>query len=78
MSGISLDKLEEIAEGLALGFYMLMFMALVTLLFGSAGQGFLLLLAGSLAHVGRAGIEEYVAQARHSGSRSRVRPKLGD
>ncbi len=73
MNGVSLDKLEEIAEGLALGFYMLMFMALVTLLFGSAGQGFLLLLAGSVAHVGRAGIEEYVAQVQGGEPRARVR-----
>jgi hypothetical protein len=78
MKSINLDKLEEIAEGLALGFYMLMFMALVTLLFGSAGQGFLLLLAGSVAHIGRAGIEEYVAQARGSEPRVRVRVKPGD
>jgi hypothetical protein len=78
MKSFDLDKLEEVAEGLALGFYMLMFIALVTLLFGSAGQGFLLLLAGSVAHIGRAGIEEYVAQARHSEPRVRVRPKLGD
>jgi hypothetical protein len=77
MNGIGLDKLEEIAEGLALGFYMLMFMALVTLLFGSAGQGFLLLLAGSVAHVGRAGIEEYVAQVRGGEARIRVRVKPG-
>jgi len=78
MNGISLDQLEEIAGGLALGFYMLMFMALATLLFGSAGQGFLLLLAGSIAHIGRAGIEEYVAQARGSDARGRVRAKLRD
>ncbi len=78
MNGVSLNKLEEIAEGLALGFYLLMFMALATLLFGSAGQGFLLLLAGSVAHVGRAGIEEYVAQAGGGDSRARVRAKLGD
>jgi hypothetical protein len=78
MNGIGLDKLEEIAEGLALAFYLLMFIAVVTLLAGSAGQGFLLLLAGAVAHVGRAGIEEFVAQARGSESRARVRVKLGD
>jgi hypothetical protein len=78
VNGISLDKLEEIAEGLALGFYLLMFMALVTLLFGSAAQGFLLLLAGAVAHIGRAGIEEYVAQARGGEARVRVRVKPGD
>jgi hypothetical protein len=67
MNGARLNRLEEIAEGLALGFYMLMFMALAPRLLGSAGQGFLLLLAGSLAHVGRAGIEEFAAQARGAG-----------
>jgi hypothetical protein len=64
MKSFNLDQLEETAEGLALGFYMLMFMALVTLLAGSAGSGFELLLAGSLAQVGRAGIEEFVAVRR--------------
>jgi hypothetical protein len=78
MKSFDLDKLEEIAEGLALGFYMLMFMALVTLLFGSAGQGFLLLLAGSVAHIGRAGIEEYVAQARGSEVPERTGYASGD
>jgi hypothetical protein len=73
MNGIGMDKLEEIAAGLALAFYLLMFMALVTLLAGSAGSGFLLLLAGSIAHIGRAGIEEFVAQARSGGPRARVR-----
>jgi hypothetical protein len=78
MNGIGLDKLEEIAEGLSLAFYLLMLIALVTLLAGSAGQGFLLLVVGALAHVGRAGIEEFVAQARGSESRARARVKLGD
>lgn len=75
---MGLDKLEEIAEGLALAFYLLMFMALVTLIFGSAGSGFLLLIAGSVAHVGRAGVEEFVAHARSGESRARARVKLGD
>jgi hypothetical protein len=78
MNRIDLDKLEEIAAGLALAFYLLMFMALVTLLAGSAGSGFLLLIAGSCAHIGRAGLEEFVAQARSADSRARVRVKLGD
>ena len=78
MNGIGLNKLEEIAEGLALGFYLLMFMALVTLLAGSAGSGFLLLIAGACAHVGRAGLEEFVSQAHSADSRAGVRTKLGD
>jgi hypothetical protein len=76
MNGIDLDKMEEIAEGLTLAFYPLMFMALVTLLAGSAGSGFLLLIAGSVAHVGRAGLEEFVAHARSNESRARVSVKL--
>jgi hypothetical protein len=64
MKSFDLDKLDELAEGLGLGFYMLMFMALVTLLAGAAGSGFELLIAGSLAQVGRAGIEEFVSEAR--------------
>jgi hypothetical protein len=78
VNGIGLDKLQEIAEGLALAFYLLMFTATVMLLAGSAGSGFLLLIAGSVAHVGRAGIEEFIVQARSSESRARVRVKLGD
>ncbi|HYJ22201.1 MAG TPA: hypothetical protein VEW07_09285 [Solirubrobacterales bacterium] len=76
MNGISLDKLEEIAEGLSLAFYLLMFTALVMLLAGSSGSGFLLLLAGSAAHIGRAGLEEFVAQARSRESRAKIRVKL--
>ena len=64
MNGIDLDRLEEIGEGLALGFYLLMFSALVMLLAGETRSGFLLLVVGSLAHVGRAGIEEFVS-VRH-------------
>jgi hypothetical protein len=78
MNGIGLDKLEEIAEGLALAFYLLMFIAVVTLLAGSAGQGFLVLLAGATAHVGRAGIEEFLAQARRGEARAGARVKLGE
>jgi len=75
MRSFDLDKLEEIAEGLALGFYMLMFMALVTLLAGAAGSGFELLIAGSLAQVGRAGLEEFIADARFSASRAPARSR---
>jgi hypothetical protein len=78
MNSIGLDKLEEIAEGLALAFYLLMFIALVTLLAGAAGSGFLLLIAGACAHVGRAGLEEFVAQARSADFRAGVRAKLGE
>lgn len=75
MRKLDLDKLEEIAEGLALGFYMLMFMAVVTLLAGAPGSGFQLLIAGSLAQVGRAGIEEFAADASSSAARSGARSR---
>ena len=70
MRRFDLNKLEEIAEGLALGFYMLMFMAVVTLLAGAAGSGFVLLIAGALAQVGRAGIEEFIGAERSSPTRT--------
>jgi hypothetical protein len=76
MKSIDLDKLEKIAEGLGLGFYMLMFMALVTLLAGAAGSGFELLIAGSLAQVGRAGIDEFVSDARSTANRSAARSRV--
>lgn len=75
MKSFDLDKLEEIAEGLGLGFYMLMLMAVVTLLAGAAGSGFELLIAGSLAQVGRAGIEEFVSEARSSARRTPARSR---
>jgi hypothetical protein len=75
MKSYDLDKLDQLAEGLGLGFYMLMFMALVTLLAGAAGSGFELLIAGSLAQVGRAGIEEFVSEARASASRAPARSR---
>ena len=75
MKTSDLDKLEEIAEGLGLGFYMLMFMSLVTLLAGAAGSGFELLIAGSLAQVGRAGIEEFVSEARSPARRAPSRSR---
>lgn len=63
MDGIHLDRLEQLAEVLALAFYILMFTAFVTALAGSTGSGFLALILGSCAQVGRAGIEELRAQA---------------
>jgi hypothetical protein len=75
MAGIDLDRLEEIAEGLALGFYLLMFTALVMLLAGETGSGFLLLIVGSCAHIGRAGLEEFVDEERARGQRSKPEPR---
>lgn len=70
MPGIDLDKLEKAAERLAQGFYGLMLLALVALLFGSAGWAFLLLVLGACAHVGRAACEEFVKRQRGRGRRS--------
>jgi hypothetical protein len=72
---VDLSRLEEIAEGLALGFYLLMFTALVMLLAGSIGSGFVLLILGSCAQIGRAGLEEFVSDARASTARLRARSR---
>lgn len=75
MHGIDLERLEKLAEGLALLFYIFMFMALVTALAGSAGSGFLLLTLGSCAHVGRASLEEFVERERGRGYRPTPEPR---
>jgi hypothetical protein len=64
MRDLDLDRLENLAEALALVFYLLMFVALVMALAGSPGSGFLLLLLGSCAHVGRTSLSEFVDQER--------------
>lgn len=64
MPELNADTLETLAERLALGFYGLMSLALIVLLFGSTGWAFLLLVAGGCAHVGRASIEEFLLQQR--------------
>jgi hypothetical protein len=66
-----LERLEKIAEGLALLFYVLMFVALVMALAGSAGSGFLLLIVGSCAHIGRAALGEFVDREGAAGGRSK-------
>jgi hypothetical protein len=77
MNGVDLDRLEKTAELLALVFYVLAPTALVMTLAGSIGSGFVLLVLGSLAHVGRAALEELVDEERARGQRpkseSRVR-----
>ncbi len=77
MKAMDLERLESIAEGLALLFYVLMFVALVMALAGSTGSGFLLLVVGSCAHIGQAGLTEFVDRERGPGDRSRPaqRPK---
>lgn len=62
---MSLDRqqLGQIADGLGLGFYLLIAGSLFAVITGSPGWAFLLLLAAAAAHVGRAGIEEFVAAA---------------
>jgi hypothetical protein len=64
MHGVALDSLEKAAELLALFFYVLTLMALVMTLAGSIGSGFVLLILGSSAHVGRAALEELVDEQR--------------
>jgi hypothetical protein len=71
MHGVDLDRLEKLAEVLALAFSVVMFTALVMTLAGSTGSGFLLLILGSCAHVGRAALEEFVERERALGGRSK-------
>ncbi len=74
MYGIDLDRLEKLAEGLALLFYVFSFMAFVLGLSGSAGSGFFLLVLAAVAHVGRAGLEEFVARQRRRDQRLAPEP----
>jgi hypothetical protein len=75
MQALDLERLEKIAEGLALLFYVLMFVALVMALAGSAGSGFLLLVVGSCAHIGQAALVEFIDSERAQGGRSEMRPR---
>jgi len=75
MHATDLYRLEKLAEGLALLFYLLMFVALVMALAGSTGSGFLLLIIGSCAHVGQAGLSEFVDRERGRG-RSKPEPAM--
>jgi hypothetical protein len=75
MQAMDLERLEKIAEGLALLFYVLMFVAFVMALAGSTGSGFLLLVVGSCAHIGQAGLEEFVDRERAPGGRSEPRSR---
>jgi len=74
MQALDLDRLETIAEGLALLFYVLMFVAFVMALAGSAGSGLLLLIVGSCAHIGQAALREFVDGERPRRSLRVVRP----
>ncbi len=60
---MNLDRhqLDQIADGFGLGFYLLIVCSLFAVVTGSPGLAFLLLILGGAAHVGRAGIEEFVA-----------------
>jgi hypothetical protein len=75
MQTTDLERLEKVAEGLALLFYVLMFVGLVMALAGSAGSGFLLLVVGSCAHIGQAGIREFADRERVRGGRPEAQPR---
>jgi hypothetical protein len=75
--GIDLDTLEKLEEGLALLFYVFMFMALVIGLAGETGSAFLLLILGACAHVGRAGLAEFVARGRSQRAMPAPRAQAG-
>jgi hypothetical protein len=65
--GLDLDRLERLAGGLAVLFYVLLFLAFITAIMGSGGGGLLLLLLGAVAHVGRVGLEDFVERRREFG-----------
>jgi hypothetical protein len=67
MQAMELERLEKIAEGLALAFYVLMFVALVMGLAGLTGSGLLMLILGSCAYVGQASLGEFVEMERGQG-----------
>jgi hypothetical protein len=60
---MTLDRhaLEQIAEGLALAFYLLILGSVFAVLTGTPGLAFALLVLGAVAHVGRWALEETVA-----------------
>jgi len=72
---MDLDRLVRVAGMLERLFYCLMFLALALALTGSAGSGFLLLVLGSCAQVGRAALEEFVDRERARGERSKPQPQ---
>jgi hypothetical protein len=65
--GFDLDRLERLAGGLAILFYVLLFLAFITAVMGSGGGGLLLLVLGAVAHVGRVGLEDFVERRRELG-----------
>lgn len=77
MHRADLDNLGKVEEGLALLFYVLMFMAVVMALAGQAGSAFVSLLFGAAAHVGQAGVSEFVDRERARAQRSRPAPRAG-
>jgi hypothetical protein len=77
VNDVDLDRLEQVEEGLALLFYFLMFVALVAALSDSMGSGFLILLLGSCAHVGRAAVGEFVEKERARRPDLQARVRLG-
>jgi hypothetical protein len=77
MQSLDPDRLSRLAESLAIAFYVLMFLAFVTAVFGSPGTGLLLLILGACAHVARVWLEDLSDQrpARVASTRSsRRRP----
>lgn len=59
---MSLDRhhLDQLADGCGLGFYLLIAGSLFAVITGGPGLAFVLLVLAAVAHVGRAGIEEFV------------------
>jgi hypothetical protein len=73
-----LDRLERLAGGLAVLFYVLLFLAFITAIMGSGGGGLLLLVLGAVAHVGRVGLEDFVERRRRLGSAAAPEDDAGE
>lgn len=70
MYGFDLDQLEKFTAGLEKAFYVFMLLAFATAVDGSPGAGLLLLILGGGAQVGRAGLEDFVAERRAADRRA--------
>jgi Na+-transporting methylmalonyl-CoA/oxaloacetate decarboxylase gamma subunit len=69
----NLERLDGFAEALSRLFWCLMAVAFFGAILGSAGTGFILLVLGSLAFVGRAGLEDFVRSRRDPAAEPRTK-----
>ena len=71
-----LERLEGIAQGLGRLFWALMTVAFFATILGSAGTGFLALILGGAAFVGKTGLEDFVRSRRERPKRRSSEPQI--